>query len=63
MDDKKLNYIWLISLVVMGIASVLLSCDELFDLDLSDSLKRVIGVMNLIALPVLILTTVRKIKG
>ena len=63
MNKEALNLTWIISLVVTAVASFLLAGSELFDLDLSDTLQRIIGVIDLIAIPVLAWTTVKKTRA
>ena len=63
MSKESMNLIWTISMVVMAIASFLLAGEELFDFDLSDSLKRIIGVIDLIAIPAAVWSTIQKSKA
>lgn len=63
MNKETLNLTWIISLVVTAVASFLLAGSELFDLDLSDTLQRIIGVIDLIAIPVLAWATVQKTRA
>ena len=63
MNKETLNLTWIISLVVTAVASFLLAGSELFDFDLSDTLQRIIGVIDLIAIPVLAWTTVKKTRA
>ena len=63
MNKEALNLTWIISLVVTAVASFLLAGSELFDFDLSDTLQRIIGVIDLIAIPVLAWTTVKKTRA
>ena len=62
MNKEALNLTWIISLVVTAVASFLLAGSELFDFDLSDALQRIIGVIDLIAIPVLAWATVQKTR-
>ena len=63
MNKETLNLTWIISLVVTAVASFLLAGSELFDFDLSDTLQRIIGVIDLIAIPVLAWATVQKTRA
>jgi len=63
MDKNTLNLVWNISLIVTVIASFMLAGTELFDFDLSDTVTRILGVIDLIAIPVLAYTTVKKAKS
>ena len=53
---------WIISLAIVFVTSFLLAGSELFDFDLSDSLMRILGIIDLIALPVMAFATVQKSK-
>ena len=63
MSKETTNLVWIISMVVMAVASFLLAGEELFDFDLSDSLKRIIGVIDLIAIPAAVWATVVKARA
>ena len=62
MNNKVLTLLWSSSLMVIGIASVLLVAANGFGLPLSDSAIGLLGILELIALPVLSFTTVKKLK-
>ena len=59
---KKNDFIWSISLVIIGIASVVLLGSNMIGLMLPDVIVRVIGIIDLIALPFAAFTTVKKLK-
>ncbi len=60
--NKKNDLIWIISLVIIGIATVILAGSNIIGLMLSDAIVRVIGIIDLIALPFAAFTTVKKMK-
>ena len=60
--DKRNNLLWSLSLLVIGIATVILAGSNIIGIELPDIAVRIIGVIDLIALPVLAYTTVKKIK-
>ena len=62
MDKQNMNLIWKISMAVTVVASFLLIGSELFDFDFSDSFKRIIGVLDLAAIPTMIFSSVRLMK-
>lgn len=62
MDKQKMNLIWKISMAVTVVASFLLIGSELFDFDFSDGFKRIIGVLDLAAIPTMIFSSVRLMK-
>lgn len=59
---KTINLIWALSLVVLGICTFILAGANLLSLGLSDIITRGIGLLDLVALPILGYTTVKKLK-
>ncbi len=59
---KKNDLVWSISLLVIGIATIILAGTNIVGVQLPDIAVRITGVMELIALPVLAFTTVKKVK-
>ena len=57
---KSINIVWCISLFVVGIATFILNGSNLVGIDLPDWLTRSLGIMDLVAVFVLIFTTIRK---
>ena len=60
---KKINLLWSISLIVIGIATLILVVPKIIGLDFPDLAIRIIGVVDLIAIPVLAYTTVKIVGG
>lgn len=63
MDSTKINIIWAISLIVIGIATIILVGANVVAIELPDILVRVLGVIDLVSLPVLAFSTVKKAKS
>lgn len=59
---NKIDLIWVISLIVIGISAILLAGSNIIGLELPDIAIRMIGVLDIIALPVLIVATVKKLN-
>ncbi|MEF2920064.1 MAG: hypothetical protein U0O22_06275 [Acutalibacteraceae bacterium] len=60
---KKINdLLWSISLFIIGIVSIILFGSNIIGIELSDIVVRILGVIDLLALPVLVYTTVKKFK-
>ncbi len=59
---NKIDLIWVISLIVIGISAILLAGSNIIGLTLPDIAIRMIGVLDIIALPVLIVATVKKLN-
>ena len=59
----KSSNLWAISLLVIGIVTIILAGSGLVGVKLPDTATRILGVIDLIAIPVLAFTTVRRIKS
>ncbi|MCI7522044.1 hypothetical protein [Roseburia hominis] len=59
---KRNDLLWSISLLVIGLATIILTGLNISGIDVPDIVVRIIGVTDLLALPVLAYTTVKKIK-
>lgn len=59
---KRNDLLWSISLLVIGIATIILSGSNIIGIELPDIIVRIIGVIDLLFLPVLAYTTVKKFK-
>lgn len=62
MDSKKINVMWSISLLVIGITTIILAGANIVGVELPDITVRVLGVLELIALPVLAFSTIKKVR-
>ncbi len=56
------DLIWGLSLLIIGVATVILAGSNVIGIELPDVAARIIGIADLIALPVLAYATVKKIK-
>ena len=63
MGMKKINIKWSISLIVIGIATLILTSSNLMGVELPDIAVRICGIMDLVAIFVLTFTTVAKLKS
>lgn len=59
---KRNDLLWSISLLVIGLATIILTGLNISGIDVPDIVVRIIGVIDLLALPVLAYTTVKKNK-
>ncbi len=60
---KKTNdLMWGLSLLIVGVATVILAGSNVIGIELPNVAVRMIGIVDLIALPVLVYTTVKKLK-
>ncbi len=60
---KKANdLIWGISLIMIGIATIILAGSNIIGIELPVVMTRILGIADLIALPFLVYSTVKKAK-
>lgn len=59
---KKNDLVWGISLIIIGAATIILAGSNVIGLKLPDIAVRIIGIVDLVALPVLAYTSVRKVR-
>lgn len=62
MSEKTLTRLWGISLIVIGVGSLVILVPGLFGVTVPDSVIGALGILELIALPVLAFTTVKRMK-
>lgn len=62
MDKKKINLMWSISLFLIAVITLVITGTRILGTELPDMLLRILGGMDLIALPVLAYSSVRKAK-
>lgn len=63
MDSKIINIMWSISLILIGIATIILAGANIVSIELPDIIVRALGVLDLVSLPVLVFSTVKKAKS
>ena len=63
MDSKKINIMWSVSLIIIGVATIILAGANIIGIDLPDIVARILGVLDLVSLPVLAFSTVKKAQG
>lgn len=63
MNSKIINTMWSISLMVIGIATLFLIGANIFTMRLPDMIVRTLGIIDLVSLAVLVLSTVKKAKS
>ena len=59
---KKNDLLWSLSLFVIGIATIVLAGSNLIGINLPSIAVRILGIIDLIALPVLAFSTVQKTR-
>ena len=56
-----IDKVWAISLMVIGICSLVISGSNVIGIELPDLLTRILGIIELVALPVLAFTSIKKV--
>lgn len=59
---KKSDLVWSISLMVIGIATFILAGANIVEIDLPDFIVRIVGIVDLVALPILVYSTIKRVK-
>lgn len=62
MNDVKPTKAWIISLLVGSICSLIIIFSRIIGIDLPDFLRRILGIAVLIALPVMVFSSIRMYK-
>ena len=60
---KTTNLLWSFSLIVIGMCTIILAGGNILGIELPSFIVRTIGLIDLIALPILGYTTVKKAKN
>lgn len=60
MNSKSIRTMWSFSLLTIAVASVILAGSRIIGADLPDLVVRLLGIIDLIALPVLIYSSIQK---
>lgn len=63
MDSKKINIMWSVSLIIIGVATIILAGANIIGIELPDIAARILGVLDLVSLPVLAFSTVKKVQN
>ena len=61
-QTRLMNVLWSISLIVIGVGTFVISAASIAGFDLPDLVVRILGIADLIALPVLVFATVKKMR-
>lgn len=62
MSGKLINILWSTSLIVIGISTLILAGSGIVGIVIPDVLRVILGICELVSLPVLAFSTVRKVK-
>lgn len=59
---KKNDLVWSISLILISIATIVLVGSNIVELKLPDVAVRIIGIIDIVALPFLVFSSIKKVK-
>ncbi len=59
---KKNDLMWSFSLLAIGVATVILAGSNVIGIELPDVAARIIGIVDLVALPILVYSTVKRFE-
>ena len=59
---KNINVFWSLSLLIISVCTIILAGSNIIGIELNDVLTRVLGILDLVCLPVFVFTTIKKIK-
>jgi len=59
---KKNKLIWTVSLLIIAFATIILAVSNIGGMELPDTAVRIIGIIDLVFLPVFAYSTVKKLK-
>lgn len=60
---KTTNLFWAFSLIAIGICTIILAGSNILSIELPDFITLTVGIIDLIALPILGYTTVKRLKN
>lgn len=63
MNSRKINLIWGISLIAIGIATIVLIGSNFIASEMNDTVIRICGGIDLVSLPVCAFLTAKKVKN
>lgn len=63
MDSKKINLMWSVSLIIIGVSTIILAGANIIGIELPDIAARILGVLDLVSIPVLVFSTVKKAES
>lgn len=59
---KKIDLIWCISLLIISAVTLTISISNIVGAELPDAVVRILGIFDILALPVLAFTSIKKFK-
>ena len=62
MKNVRPSKVWAVSLIVIGVCTILTILFYIVGIPVPEAVKRIVGLINIIALPVLMYTTAKMLK-
>lgn len=62
MKKNALDIVWLTCIIIIAMGVLIVSINNVFNMDFPNTMIKPIGIVNLITLPVLAFTTVKKVQ-
>ena len=59
---EKIDLIWCISLLIISVVTLTISISNIVGAELPDAVVRILGIVDILALPVLAFTSIKKFK-
>jgi len=59
----KNDLMWSLSLLLIGVATVILAGSNIIGIELPDVAKKIICIVDLVALPALVYSTIKRVKN
>lgn len=60
MKNKKITIVWSITLLILCVSTLVIVVTRIADIELPDIMIRVLGVVELITLPIFVFTSIKK---
>ena len=57
--EKKIRILWSVSLLIIGCVSLIIAVSNMASLELPDIAKRVLGIIDLLSIPVLVYSSIK----
>ena len=61
--NNKNDLLWGLCMIIIGVATLVIAGSSIIGITLPDTVIRVVGIIDLIMLPVFAYTTVKKVKN
>ena len=62
MKNKKMTFVWSITLLILCVSTLVIAVTRIVGIDLPDIMIRVLGIVELISLPIFAFTSVKKVS-